>query len=61
MMYAVVDTRASHNFMKLEVAKRLGVPFVGEDSWLKAVNSHPTPTYGVARTSKWRLVSGLEL
>ncbi|XP_043809670.1 uncharacterized protein LOC122722623 [Manihot esculenta] len=46
---ALVDTGASHNFMKLDVAKKLGVPFQGDKGWLKVVNSFPTPTYGVAR------------
>ncbi|XP_043813273.1 uncharacterized protein LOC122723794 [Manihot esculenta] len=52
---ALVDTGASHNFMKLDVAKKLGVPFQGDEGWLKVVNSFPTPTYGVARNVQVRI------
>lgn len=48
-MYALVDIGASNNFINLEVAKKLKVPYVYEKGWLKAVNSHRTLKYGVAR------------
>ncbi|KAF2319180.1 hypothetical protein GH714_013783 [Hevea brasiliensis] len=45
---ALVDTGASDNFLKLEEAQKMGIAFSGQGSWLKAVNSKPIPTHGVA-------------
>ena len=46
---ALVDTGASHNFMEVKEAKRLGLQFKEEQGWIKAVNTDARPIYGVAR------------
>ena len=46
---ALVDTGASHNFVEVKEAKRLGLQFEEEQGWIKAVNSDARPIYGVAR------------
>lgn len=33
----------------MEAAEKLGVPFQKETSWLKLVNSQPTPTHGIVQ------------
>ncbi|KAF2308988.1 hypothetical protein GH714_027351 [Hevea brasiliensis] len=45
---ALVDTGASDNFLRLEEAQKFGIAFHKQAGWLKAVNSKPTPTHGVA-------------
>ncbi|XP_057985426.1 uncharacterized protein LOC110653506 [Hevea brasiliensis] len=45
---ALVDTGASDKFLRLEEAQKMGITFSGKAGWLKAVNSKPTPTHGVA-------------
>ncbi|KAF2315848.1 hypothetical protein GH714_040395 [Hevea brasiliensis] len=52
---ALVDTGASDNFLKLEEAQKLGITFSGKAGWLKAVNSKPTPTHGVAANVNVRI------
>ncbi|XP_028794242.1 uncharacterized protein LOC114749870 [Neltuma alba] len=52
---ALVDTGASNNFLRVEEAKKLGIHYQGERGWLKAVNSGPRATFGVARDVKVRL------
>ncbi|KAF2282269.1 hypothetical protein GH714_044068 [Hevea brasiliensis] len=49
---ALLDTGASHNFLTVEEAKRLGIPYEKEMGWLKAVNSTPNLIHGVARDTK---------
>ncbi|KAF2302802.1 hypothetical protein GH714_008513 [Hevea brasiliensis] len=49
---ALLDTGASHNFLTVEEAKRLGIPYEKEMGWLKAVNSTPNLIHGVAREVK---------
>ncbi|GFS46872.1 hypothetical protein Acr_00g0104510 [Actinidia rufa] len=46
---ALIDTGASHNFMEVKEAKRLGLQFKEEEGWVKAVNTEARPIYGVAR------------
>ena len=45
---ALVDTGATHNFLDVKEAKRLGVEFTKEKGLLKAINSAARPTEGVA-------------
>ncbi|KAF2286592.1 hypothetical protein GH714_021001 [Hevea brasiliensis] len=52
---ALVDTGASDNFLRLEEAQKLGITFSGKSGWLKAVNSKPTPTHGVAANVNVRI------
>ncbi|KAF2314836.1 hypothetical protein GH714_036861 [Hevea brasiliensis] len=52
---ALLDTEASHKFLTLEEAKRLGIPYEKEMGWLKAVNSTPNLIHGVARDTKVRI------
>ncbi|KAF2313713.1 hypothetical protein GH714_012837 [Hevea brasiliensis] len=52
---ALLDTGASHNFLTVEEAKRLGIPYEREMGWLKAVNSTPNLIHGVARDTKVRI------
>ncbi|KAF2289038.1 hypothetical protein GH714_024365 [Hevea brasiliensis] len=54
-LWALLDTGASHNFLMVEEAKRLGIPYEKEMGWLKAVNSVPNPIHGVARDAKVRI------
>ncbi|KAF7807858.1 Transposon Ty3-I Gag-Pol polyprotein [Senna tora] len=46
---ALVDCGASHNFLQVEEARRLGIHYKDERGWLKAVNSDPTEIFGVAQ------------
>lgn len=46
---AIVDTRATHNFVSVEKARRLELKTSKESVWLKAVNSESKPLYGVAQ------------
>lgn len=46
---ALLDTGASHNFLEIGEAKRLGITYIKEQGWLKTVNSAIKPIYGVAR------------
>ncbi|KAH7843139.1 hypothetical protein Vadar_013087 [Vaccinium darrowii] len=46
---ALVDIGATHNFVSVEEAKRLGLKPTKEAGWLKAVNSEAKPLLGVAR------------
>ncbi|KAK2990721.1 hypothetical protein RJ640_003789 [Escallonia rubra] len=45
----MVDTGATHNFVTMEEAKRLGLKVVGGEGWLKSVNTNAKPLHGVAR------------
>ncbi|KAK2979872.1 hypothetical protein RJ640_024373 [Escallonia rubra] len=45
----MVDTRATHNFVTMEEAKRLGLKVVGGGGWLKSVNTNTKPLQGAAR------------
>ncbi|KAL9255314.1 RNA-directed DNA polymerase-like protein [Drosera capensis] len=45
---ALVDTWATHNFVSLEEARRLGLRFDNEKGMLKTVNSEAKPIHGVA-------------
>ena len=45
----MIDTGASHNFIKVDEAKRLGLKVEKSDGWLKTVNSEAKPLSGVAR------------
>ena len=49
---ALVDTGASHNFIEVDEAKRLGIQYEKERGWLKAVNCEAKPIFGVARGVK---------
>ncbi|KAJ7949903.1 Gag-asp_proteas domain-containing protein [Quillaja saponaria] len=44
---ALLDTGASHNFLKVNEARKLGIKFKEEQGWIKAVNSEARPIYGV--------------
>lgn len=46
---ALVNTGATHNFLELNKAEQLGIRYDKGQGWLKAVNSEPKATYGVAR------------
>ncbi|GFZ06826.1 hypothetical protein Acr_18g0009960 [Actinidia rufa] len=46
---ALIDTGASHNFIEVKEAKRLGLQLKEEQGWIKAVNTEARPIYGVAR------------
>ncbi|XP_074306428.1 DNA damage-inducible protein 1-like [Silene latifolia] len=46
---AMIDTRASHNFVTPDEAKRLGMKLNREGGSMKAVNSKALPIQGVAR------------
>ncbi|KAF7807841.1 Transposon Tf2-2 polyprotein [Senna tora] len=46
---ALVDFGASHNFLKVEEARRLGIHYKDERGWLKAVNSDLIEIFGVAQ------------
>ncbi|KAF2294589.1 hypothetical protein GH714_012849 [Hevea brasiliensis] len=48
----IIGPGASHSFLTVEEAKRLGIPYEKEMGWLKAVNSTPNPIHGVARDAK---------
>ena len=52
---ALIDTGATHNFIKKEEAQRLGIQFKEEQGWLKAVNSDAKPIFGVARGVELRI------
>ncbi|KAK2977405.1 hypothetical protein RJ640_009956 [Escallonia rubra] len=45
----MVDTGATHNFVTMEKAKRLGLKVVGGGGWLKSVNTNAKPLQGAAR------------
>ncbi|KAK2987888.1 hypothetical protein RJ640_028933 [Escallonia rubra] len=45
----MVDTGATHNFVTMEEAKRLGLKVVGDGGWLKSVNTNAKPLQGAAR------------
>ncbi|KAK2988316.1 hypothetical protein RJ640_000303 [Escallonia rubra] len=45
----MVDTGATHNFVTMEEAKRLGLKVVGGGGWLKSVNTNAKPLQGAAR------------
>ncbi|KAF7828548.1 Transposon Ty3-I Gag-Pol polyprotein [Senna tora] len=46
---SLVDCGASHNFLQVEEARKLGIHYKDERGWLKAVNSDPIDIFGVAR------------
>ncbi|GFS38830.1 hypothetical protein Acr_00g0059690 [Actinidia rufa] len=46
---ALINTGASHNFIEVKEAKRLGLQLKEEQGWIKAVNTEARPIYGVAR------------
>lgn len=46
---AMFDTGASHNFMNVNEAKRIGLKFTNEEGTVKAVNSEAQAIKGVAR------------
>lgn len=46
---ALNDTRATHNFNKVNEAKQLGLKVEKTDRWLKIVNSEAKPLSRVAR------------
>ncbi|GFY87141.1 hypothetical protein Acr_05g0007800 [Actinidia rufa] len=46
---ALIDTGASHNFIEVKEAKKLGLQLKEEQGWIKAVNTEARPIYGVAR------------
>ncbi|GFS31769.1 hypothetical protein Acr_00g0019100 [Actinidia rufa] len=46
---ALIDTGASHNFIEVKEAKRLGLQLKEEQGWIKAINTEARPIYGVAR------------
>ena len=52
---ALLDTGANRNFLEAKEARRLGVRYTKDRGWLKAVNSAPSATYGVARNVKVKL------
>ncbi|KAK2970801.1 hypothetical protein RJ640_001168 [Escallonia rubra] len=45
----MVDTGATHNFVIMEEAKRLGLKVVGGGGWLKSVNTNAKPLQGATR------------
>ncbi|KAK2969168.1 hypothetical protein RJ640_009927 [Escallonia rubra] len=57
----MVDTRATHNFVTMEEAKRLGLKVVGGGGWLKFVNTNAKPLQGTARQVEMCLGSWMGL
>nr|GEV61916.1 acetyl-CoA acetyltransferase, cytosolic 1-like [Tanacetum cinerariifolium] len=49
---AVVDTRATHNFISIDEAKRLELETMEDSGWIKATNKDAKPISGVARDAK---------
>lgn len=45
---ALLDTGATHNFLEVKEANRLGIQYKKEQGWLKAVNSEARSILGVA-------------
>ncbi|GFY81592.1 hypothetical protein Acr_01g0014010 [Actinidia rufa] len=45
----LIDTGASHNFIEVNEAKRLGLQLKEEQGWIKVVNTEARLIYGVAR------------
>ncbi|XP_031278002.1 uncharacterized protein LOC116136436 [Pistacia vera] len=52
---ALLDTGASHNFIKDSEARRLGLKVEKSDGWLKTVNAEAKPLGGVARNVELHL------
>lgn len=53
----MVDTGATHNFMAIDEAVRLGVKWSKKDGWMKTVNAKAQPVNGIARKVGMRLGS----
>lgn len=49
---ALVDRGASHNFIEVDEAKRLGIQYEEKRGWLKAFNCEAKPIFGLARGVK---------
>uniref|UniRef100_A0A803LKS9 Reverse transcriptase/retrotransposon-derived protein RNase H-like domain-containing protein n=1 Tax=Chenopodium quinoa TaxID=63459 RepID=A0A803LKS9_CHEQI len=52
---AMIDTRATHNFISQGEARRLGLKLIQEGGSMKAVNSAAKPVHGVARNIPTKL------
>ncbi|GJW10521.1 acetyl-CoA acetyltransferase, cytosolic 1-like protein [Tanacetum coccineum] len=52
---ALVDTGASHNFISVDEAKRLGLETTKDSGWIKAVNGGAKAISGVARGMKTKI------
>jgi len=48
-MKALVDTGATHNFIRVETAKRIGLSLSPSDSMMKSVNTVASRSHGVAK------------
>ncbi|XP_042980003.1 uncharacterized protein LOC122310191 [Carya illinoinensis] len=59
--HAMVDSGASHNFIKKEEAARLGIPLKKGQGWLKIVNSEAKPLDSVAHGVELQLGTWKEL
>lgn len=51
-VHALVDSGATHNFVSIDEAKRLGINITKEGGSIKTVNSNAKPICGVARNLK---------
>ncbi|KAK2985484.1 hypothetical protein RJ640_004335 [Escallonia rubra] len=59
LAHVLVDTGATHNFITMEEAKRLGLNVVDGGGWLKTVNAEAKPLQGTVRRvemclGKWK-------
>ncbi|GJU87434.1 gag-aspartyl protease domain-containing protein [Tanacetum coccineum] len=52
---ALVDTGASHNFISVDEAKRLGLETTKDSGWIKAINGDAKAISGVARGVKAKI------
>ena len=52
---ALVDTGATHNFISVDEAKRLGLKTMEDSGWIKAANGDAKPIRGVARGVKAKI------
>lgn len=54
-MCTLVDSGATHNFVLVDEAKRLGLKIVREGGTIKAMNSGMKHIYGVSRDVKAKI------
>ncbi|KAK2969839.1 hypothetical protein RJ640_000656 [Escallonia rubra] len=57
--HVMVDTGATHNFMTMDKAERLGLNVVDGGGWLKPVNAEAKPLQGMVRRVEICLVNAL--
>ncbi|GJV26790.1 gag-aspartyl protease domain-containing protein [Tanacetum coccineum] len=52
---ALVDTGATHNFISVDEAKRLGLEMMKDNGWIKAANEDDKPISGIRRGVKAKI------